>query len=61
MRTSFSQKNEAFRWLDKACDIKDPRLGMIRGTPRADRLKEDPRFQIVLDCVALPALPGSRD
>jgi tetratricopeptide (TPR) repeat protein len=61
MYTALDDRDEAFRWFEKACDIKDPRLGMIRATARADRLRADPRFQTLLACVGLPPLPASRE
>ena len=56
MYAAIDRPDAAFRWLMKACDLKDPRLIMVRATVRSDRLRDDPRFEKVLDCVALPPL-----
>jgi DNA-binding winged helix-turn-helix (wHTH) protein/tetratricopeptide (TPR) repeat protein len=61
MYASVDDRDEAFRWLTRACDVRDPRLIMIRAATRSDRLRGDPRFQTVLGCVGLPPLPASRD
>jgi len=60
MYAAIDRPDAAFRWLMKACDVKDPRLIMVRATVRSDRLRDDPRFENVLDCVGLPPL-GDRD
>jgi predicted Zn-dependent protease len=54
MYAALDDRREAFRWLEKACDIKDPRLAMIRASERADRLRSDPRFPTLLACTGLP-------
>ena len=59
MYAAIDDRDEAFGWLTRACDVKDPRLIMIRATVRSDRLRMDPRFETVLGCVDLPPLPGS--
>ena len=56
MYAAIDQPDDAFRWLMKACDVKDPRLIMVRATVRGDRLRNDPRFEPVLDCLGLPPL-----
>jgi DNA-binding winged helix-turn-helix (wHTH) protein/tetratricopeptide (TPR) repeat protein len=61
MYAGVDDRDEAFRWLTKACDVRDPRLIMVRTTVRSDRLRGDPRFDTVLGCVGLPPLPASRD
>lgn len=53
MYTALGDREEAFRWLAKACDIKDSRLATIRMSPRVDRLRADPRFKTSLVCVGL--------
>jgi tetratricopeptide (TPR) repeat protein len=60
MYAAIDQPDDAFRWLMKACDVKDPRLNMVRATVRSDRLRNDPRFENVLDCIGLPP-PADRD
>jgi DNA-binding winged helix-turn-helix (wHTH) protein/tetratricopeptide (TPR) repeat protein len=57
MYAAINDRDQSFRWLMKACDIRDPRLTMIRATVRSDGLRADPRFETVLGCVGLPPLP----
>jgi DNA-binding winged helix-turn-helix (wHTH) protein/tetratricopeptide (TPR) repeat protein len=61
MYAGAGDRDQAFRWLTRACDVRDPRLIMVRTTARSDPLRDDPRFQTVLDCVGLPPLPPTRD
>lgn len=53
MYAALDDRDAAFHWFGKACDIKDPRLAMIRANARVDRLRPDPRFQALLTCVGL--------
>jgi DNA-binding winged helix-turn-helix (wHTH) protein/tetratricopeptide (TPR) repeat protein len=61
MYAAIDKADDTFRWLMKACDVKDPRLSMVRVNIRGARLREDARFADVLDCVALPPLYRDTD
>jgi tetratricopeptide (TPR) repeat protein len=51
--TGLAEKEQAFDWLEKAYQQRDPSLSTIRGDPRLDLLREDPRFQDLLGRVHL--------
>jgi hypothetical protein len=40
--------DQAFFWLDKAADDRDPDIIMIQVEPLLDRLRADPRFTALL-------------
>jgi serine/threonine protein kinase len=37
--------DEAFNWLERAFEVRDPTLSFLRGFPEFDPLRSDPRFQ----------------
>ena len=41
--------NDAFMWLDRAIDRRDQALNIIGGDPFVDNLRDDPRFDDVLE------------
>jgi hypothetical protein len=41
----FGNRDEAFQWLEKAYQERDPGLGFIEIEDRFDALRSDPRFQ----------------
>jgi hypothetical protein len=51
------QKDEAFRWLDKAYDERSVRLINIEVHPRFASLHSDPRFTALLQRIGLPHAP----
>jgi tetratricopeptide (TPR) repeat protein len=51
--TSLGEREQAFDWLEKAYQLRDPSLSTIRGDPRLDLLRGDPRFQDLLRRVHL--------
>jgi TolB-like protein/DNA-binding winged helix-turn-helix (wHTH) protein/Flp pilus assembly protein TadD len=51
--TGLGEKEQAFDWLEKAYQHRDPSLSTIRGDPRLDPLRGDPRFQDLLRRVHL--------
>jgi len=53
------QKDEAFRWLDKAYDERSVRLINIAVHPRFASLHSDPRFAALLQRIGLPYAPES--
>jgi TolB-like protein/DNA-binding winged helix-turn-helix (wHTH) protein/Flp pilus assembly protein TadD len=46
--TGLGEKEQAFDWLEKAYQQRDPSLSTIGGDPRLDPLRADPRFQNLL-------------
>jgi tetratricopeptide (TPR) repeat protein len=42
------ERDEAFRWLDRAVELHDPGLMAIHDMRELDSLRDDPRFQRVL-------------
>jgi TolB-like protein/DNA-binding winged helix-turn-helix (wHTH) protein/Flp pilus assembly protein TadD len=51
--TGLGDKEQAFEWLQKAYQQRDPSLSTLRGDPRLDPLRSDPRFQDLLRRVRL--------
>ncbi|MGK2855819.1 MAG: tetratricopeptide repeat protein [Thermoanaerobaculia bacterium] len=49
-------RDEAFRWLFKACRDRDRTLAFLDANPRFRKLEDDPRFATVASCVDLPQL-----
>jgi TolB-like protein/Flp pilus assembly protein TadD len=47
-------KNEAFAWLDKACEERASLLPCLKVNPRLDSISADPRFEKVAQRVGLP-------
>lgn len=48
-------KDQAYEWLNKAYDERDPQLTWLKWDPQLDGLRSDARFQVLLDLVGLPA------
>jgi len=46
-------KEEAFKWLNKACEERDPRLTGLKIDPKFESLRSDPRFANLLRRVNL--------
>jgi DNA-binding winged helix-turn-helix (wHTH) protein/TolB-like protein/Tfp pilus assembly protein PilF len=47
------EMDQAFEWLEKACENKDPWLVLLRSEPRAESLRKDPRFEVILQKIGL--------
>ncbi|MEJ0100317.1 MAG: protein kinase [Pseudomonadota bacterium] len=45
----YGEKDEAFRWLDRAIDLHDPGVVGIKSIPEYDTLRDDPRYQRALE------------
>ena len=50
---ALGEKDEAFAWLEKAYEERDPQLTYLKVGPRFDPLRRDPRFKEVLRRVGL--------
>jgi hypothetical protein len=48
------EKEEALEWLEKAYEVRDPRLAGLKSKRMFDPLRFDPRFQDVERRVGLP-------
>ena len=48
LNTQLGQKDEAFAWLEKAFDERDPVIVQLKIDPEFDSLRDDPRFQDLL-------------
>ena len=44
-----NEVDEAFIWLERAIGRRDTSLGLIGGDPFMDNIRDDPRFDVVLD------------
>jgi tetratricopeptide (TPR) repeat protein len=51
--TGLGEKDQAFEWLDKACEERDFDLRMLNVDPNLDTLRPDPRFKKVVERVGL--------
>jgi len=51
---ALGEKDEAFEWLDKAYDLRDPQLTFLKVGPKFTPLRSDPRFQDLLRRMRLP-------
>jgi TolB-like protein/Tfp pilus assembly protein PilF/predicted Ser/Thr protein kinase len=51
---ALGQKDEAFAWLEKAYELRDPQLTYLKVGPRFTPLRSDPRFQDLLRRMGLP-------
>ncbi|MEO6052254.1 MAG: tetratricopeptide repeat protein [Pyrinomonadaceae bacterium] len=49
-----NERDEAFRWLEKAFEDRDSVMTFLKVTPEWDNLRPDPRFQDLLGRVGLP-------
>ncbi len=52
--TSLAKKDEAFDWLNKAYDERDPQLIWLHVDPQLDSLHSDPRFAQMLQRMRVP-------
>ena len=57
MRASFhfalGEIDECFKWMNRAVDVKDPRLLNLIRSPKTDPIKDDPRFLAILERMGL--------
>lgn len=51
---ALGEKDEAFAWLDKAYELRDPQLTYLKVGPKFTLLRSDPRFQDLLRRMGLP-------
>ncbi|MGH9509861.1 MAG: protein kinase domain-containing protein [Terriglobales bacterium] len=54
VHAGLGEKDQAFAWLDKACDERGFYVHTLKVDPRLDSLRSDPRFASVLRRVGLP-------
>jgi Flp pilus assembly protein TadD len=52
---ALGETDEAFAWLEKAYEERDPQLTYLKVSPRFDPLRHDPRFQNLQRRVGLPS------
>jgi TolB-like protein/Flp pilus assembly protein TadD/predicted Ser/Thr protein kinase len=51
---ALGEKDEAFAWLEKAYEVRDPTLTYLKVGPKFTPLRSDPRFQDLLRRMGLP-------
>ncbi len=44
----YGDNDQAFHWLDRAIDLRDPGVGSIKSIPEYDKLRDDPRYLLAL-------------
>ncbi len=49
-----NERDEAFRWLEKAFEDRDAGMAFLKVAPEWDNLRSDPRFQDLLRRIGLP-------
>jgi hypothetical protein len=54
IHAALGEKDQAFEWLRKSCDERDPFVIWIKVDPTLDSLRSDPRFAQVLRDMGLP-------
>ncbi len=54
IRAVLGKKEEAFKWLEKGSQDREPCLVWLKADPEFERLRSDPRFQDLLRRVGLP-------
>ncbi len=54
IHAALGEKKEAFEWLSKACDERDPLVVWLKVDPTLDSLRSDPRFTQMLEDMRLP-------
>jgi TolB-like protein/Tfp pilus assembly protein PilF len=57
--TALQDHDEALRWLEQACEVRDSGLFWLRVMPLYDPLHSDPRFQQILRRIGLAPTNGS--
>ncbi len=53
-----NEKDEAFRWLERAYDQRDPGLTLMGGDPLLNNIVNDPRYAVFLKKMKLPPSGG---
>jgi TolB-like protein/Flp pilus assembly protein TadD/class 3 adenylate cyclase len=51
--SALGERDEAFSWLEKACEDRDARLTLLKVDPRWDSLRSDARFVAILKRIGL--------
>ena len=54
VHVGLSQKDQAFRWLQKAYDERVPELIFLKVDPRFDSLRSDPRYEDLIRRMNFP-------
>jgi hypothetical protein len=54
IHAGLGEKDEAFKWLQKACDERDPHVIWLKVDPTLESLRSDPRFTQILKDMGLP-------
>jgi hypothetical protein len=54
VHAALGEKDQAFEWLRKACDERDPHVIWLKVDPTLENLRSDPRFTQVLRDMKLP-------
>ena len=54
VHAALGEKDQAFEWLGKACDERDPHVIWLKVDPTMDKLRSDLRFAKVLTDMGLP-------
>jgi tetratricopeptide (TPR) repeat protein len=54
IHAAVGEKEQAFEWLRRACDERDPKVIWIKVDPTLENLRPDPRFGQVLRDMGLP-------
>ena len=52
--TSLGEKDQAFKWLRRACEERNGMLVYMKFDPLFKSLRADPRFAELLQCIGLP-------
>jgi TolB-like protein/Tfp pilus assembly protein PilF/predicted Ser/Thr protein kinase len=53
LRFALGDVDGCFEWMERAVDVKDPRLPLMMRSPKTDPLRDDPRFAAILERMGL--------
>jgi tetratricopeptide (TPR) repeat protein len=51
---ALGEKDEAFKWLDRAYNERDSQITYLKLDPEMDPLRSDPRFRTLMERLKLP-------
>jgi hypothetical protein len=50
---ALGELDECFKWMERAVEVRDPRLLNVIRSPKTDTIRDDPRFHAILKKMGL--------